>query len=266
MKDFNFYGIGKKFVIGMVHCLPLPGTAGFQDNVEVIIQQAVSDALTLEKAGVDAIMIENMGDGPFNATLDIEQSTALSAIAMKVKNTVSIPVGIDAAFNDYKTSLSIAKIIGAEFVRIPVFVDTVIFYNGIINPCARDAMIYRHKIHAENVKILADVQVKHTHMLVPTISIEESAKNAATCGADGIIVTGVSIGTETPMDIIDRVKKVVSIPVIVGSGANYINIKTQLEVADGAIIGSSLKEKGIISNPISFELTKQVLDALYKEE
>lgn len=53
--------------------------------------------------------------------------------------------------------------------------------------------------------------------------------------------------------MIERVKKVVKIPVVAGSGVNAQNIDAQLSIADGAIIGSSLKEGGILSNPISGE-------------
>ncbi len=255
-------GIGKKTVIGMVHCLPLPGTAGFKDNMDEIKAQAVNDAIVLEKAGCSAIMIENMGDGPFNHELDTEQSVALAVVSTLVKEKINIPVGIDAAFNDYKTALSIAKAIGADFVRIPVFVDTVMYYNGTIQPCSRKAVLFRKKINAENVKILADVQVKHTYMVNPNISVVDSAKQAASCYADGIIVTGSSIGLETPIDMIKQVKKAVKIPVFAGSGVNAQNIKEQLNIADGAIIGSSLKEGGVISNPISYKLTKEVLNGL----
>ena len=255
-------GLGNKTVIGMVHCLALPGTADFQNDMDKIKSQAVQDAITLEKAGCDAIIVENMGDGPFNDTMDIEQSVALAVVSTLVKEAVSIPIGIDAAFNDYKTSLSIAKAIGADFVRIPVFVDTVMYYNGTIEPCSRDAVIFRKKINEENVKILADIQVKHTFMVNPNISIVDSAKQAASCFADGIIVTGSSIGTETPIEMIEQVKKAVKIPVFAGSGVNAKNIKSQLNIADGAIIGSSLKVGGIISNPISLELTQEVLKGL----
>lgn len=262
MKEKNLFALKAKTVIGMVHCLPLPGTVGFQNNMSQIREQAIQDATTLEKAGCDAIIIENMGDSPFNDTLDIEQTVALASVATSVKQVVSIPIGIDAAFNDYKAALSIAKAIDADFVRIPVFVDTVMYFNGTIEPCSRDAVLYRKHLDAEHIKILADVQVKHTFMVNQNISVVDSAKQAANCFADGIIVTGTSIGTETPIELIQQVKQAVTIPVFAGSGVNKNNIKEQLEIADGAIIGSSLKEGGIISNPISYELTKDVINAL----
>jgi len=254
-------GIRKRFVIGMVHCLPLPGTAHYHGDLNRLFAQAVQDAKTLEAAGVDAVIVENMGDDPFAVKLDTAQVAALAIATSKVRDALTIPVGIDAAFCDYEASISIAHITGAHFVRIPVFVDTVEFYGGMITPCARACMLYRKALGAENVMILADVQVKHTNMLLPHVTIEQSAKNAAACGADAIIVTGSAIGVETPIQMIERVKKCVNVPVIAGSGVTAANIGVQLSLADGAIIGTSLKEGGKLSNPISGALVREVLDA-----
>lgn len=262
MKNIDFFKRDGKFVMGMVHCLPLPGTAFFKDDMNKIIEQAVEDAKRLEKAGCNAIIIENMGDDPFGVKLDTPQVAALAAVSAVVAQNVSLPIGIDAAMNDYEASLSVAKAIGAEFVRIPVFVDTVEFYGGIISPCARNAMLFRKSIGAENVKILADIHVKHTHMVLTHVSIEDSAKAAQSVGADGIIVTGTHIGKETPIEIIKKVKEVTTVPIIAGSGVKTSNINEQFEIADGAIVGSSLKENGIISNPISYELTKELIDKI----
>lgn len=254
--------VNKQFVIGMVHCLPLPGTSGYGGDMEKIYAQAVQDARTLEESGVDAVIVENMGDGPFGVTLDMVQRAALTVATQKVRDAVKIPVGVDAAFCDWEASLSIAYTTGCQFVRIPVFVDTVEFYGGIINPCAKECMRYRHLMGMDDIMVLGDIQVKHTNMLLPHVTIEKSAANAADCGADGIIVTGSAIGVETPIEMIQKVKKVVSVPVIAGSGVNAHNIGEQLKIADGAIIGSSLKEGGILSNPISGKLVKEVLAGL----
>ena len=253
---------GSQTVIGMVHCLPLPGTCGFDGDYRKIIDQAVQDAQTLEKAGVDAVIVENMGDTPFSALLDKAQVAALAAAAAAVREAVKIPIGIDAAFNDCEASLAIAGICRADFIRVPVFVDTVLFSDGIIYPCAKKCMEYRKAMGLSHVKILADVQVKHANMLNPQITVEMSAKEAASNGADAIIVTGAVIGAETPIDMLKRVQKVVNIPVLAGSGVNRGNIHEQLQIADGCIIGSSLKKGGVLTNPIDYDLVREVMEAL----
>ena len=184
MEIREYFGVNKRFVIGMVHCLPLPGTPKYDGNLKKIYRQAVQDAQTLERCGVDAIIVENMGDDPFGVQLDMMQRAALTVAAQKVRAAVKIPVGVDAAFCDWEAALSIAYAAGCKFVRIPVFVDTVEFYGGIIKPCARECMQFRKKEGLDHIMVMADIQVKHSNMLLPHVSIESSAVNAAACAGD----------------------------------------------------------------------------------
>ena len=248
-----------KAIIGMVHCLPLPGTAGFKDNLDDVKRQALDDAITLEKAGFTAIMGENMGDVPYRERLETEQIASLSAIAQLIKEHTHLPLGIDCAFSDYETALAIAKAVGATFVRIPVFVDTVLFSDGIIYPSARKALAYRKKIQAEHIDILADIQVKHSYMLNPHIDLKESAKLAEVNGADAIVVTGMKTGQAASLDDLKMIKNLVKIPVFVGSGVNQKNIKEQLTVVDGLVVGSSIKPNGTIKKPVDLALSKALI-------
>ena len=85
----------------------------------------------------------------------------------------------------------------------------------------------------------ADVQVKHAHMVLPYITVEQSAKEAVGQRSGWNYRNGTR---KTPLDLIKRVKNVVKVPVFAGSGVKAENIKDQLQIADGAIIGSSLKK------------------------
>lgn len=253
---------GKHCIIGMVHCPALPGTFKYGNDMEAIINKAVEDAIALEHGGVDAIMVENGCDAPSAEKLDIAQVAALSAVAKTVRDKVSIPIGIDATFNDYKAGIAIALAAGGSFIRCPVFVDTVVSGVGIMQPCNREAVLYRRFLGAEHIKIFADVQVKHSFMLNPNIPIEESARWAKSRGADAIIVSGSSTGMETSIEQVARVKKAVDLPVVVGSGITVKNIKTQLTVADGAIVGSAFKKNSIFENPVEVTLVKAIMDAI----
>ncbi len=263
-KDF----FKQKRIIGMVHCLPLPGTLGYDGNMEKVRRRALEDARTLRDGGVDAVIVENNSDSPFGARMDTEQVCALAAISALVRRELDIPVGIDAAFCDYKADIATAVAVDADFVRIPVFCDTVVNACGIIEPCCREVIKYRKALGAENVALFCDIQVKHSYMLLESIPIEESAAAAQANGADAVIVTGRHTGQETPVDIIRRVKKAVDIPVIAGSGFNGSNAAAQLGVIDGAIVGSAFKEGGVLANPIKRELVEQTMKAVkeYKGE
>lgn len=265
MSRFSKLFKDSKAVIGMVHLLPLPGSPGFEGSMDRIYEQALYDAKAMEDGGVSALMVENFGDVPYSKTLSLEQSTALAAVATAVRMNTSLPIGIDAAFCDYKSALACAKASKADFVRLAVFVDTVECFAGILEPCCSEALKYRKQLNAEDIMIFADVQVKHTHMLLPGVDIVESAQVALSCGADAIIVTGAATGMQTPIDTVKRVKNSVPCPVIIGSGVKAENIREQLAIADGAIVGSSLKEGNVVTNRVDLNKVRELMGKLKEQ-
>lgn len=255
---------GKKVLIGMVHCLPLPGTFGADSTINQVIDRAVSDAKALEAYGFDAVMVENE-DKCVAPNMTKVQFAGMSMVAQAVRNAVSIPMGLCCGCLNYEEALSICKTVGGDFFRSPIFVDTVMNYNGIIQPCSSEVIRYRDQIGAQNVKILADIQVKHYHMVNPNISIAQSARWAARQGADAVIVTGTTTGAETAMDDLRKAKQSVSIPVAVGSGITAANIREQMETADILIIGTALRKDGSMSQPVDPQRARAIVSAAREE-
>lgn len=251
---------GQKILISMIHCLPLPGTHGANTTIDQVIARAVSDARVLEESGFDAVMIENEDSGVASHMTKI-QYAGMSMVAQAVRSAISIPMGLCCGCLNYEEALSICKVAGGDFFRAPIFVDTVMNYNGIIEPCSPQILAYRRQIGAEHVKILADVQVKYYYMVNPSISITQSARWAAKQGADAVIVTGTASGVETPMDDLQQVKKSISIPVAVGSGITVKNIAQQMKTADILIIGTTLRRDGKMSEPIDPVQAKAIVAA-----
>ena len=131
---------GGKCLIGMVHCLPLPGTLGHGGDMEKIYEKALADARTLEATGFDAVIVENTTDMPYARSLSAGQLAALAAVTRCVVQAVRIPVGVDASFSDTPAALAAAYAAGARFVRSPAFVDTVqVTGLGSIGPCAQNS-------------------------------------------------------------------------------------------------------------------------------
>lgn len=254
---------GQKSIIGMVHCLPLPGTLNYRGNVEELFDRAVTDALVLWRSGVDAVIVENTNDLPQSCLLETEQVAALSAAVRAVVERVEIPVGVDASFNDGAAGMAIAYCAGASFIRSPVFIDRVeVTGVGEIGPCCKPVIRMRRFLRADQVKIFADVQVKHSHLVNTAVSLEESCRAAVEAGADALIVTGVSTGKETPLEAIRTAKRTVSVPVIIGSGFHAENAGEQFKPADGAIVGTAFKRGGIITNPVDEELCKNLMEKI----
>jgi uncharacterized protein len=250
-------------IIGMIHLLPLPGSPDYGGDIQAIYERAEWEADALQRAGVDAIIVENLGDEPYLIGEPAPDQLALmSAVTYQVVRTSCVPVGVNVQFNAWQAEIAIAHACRADFVRVEVFVDTVLMAQGTVQPCAAQITRYRKSLGA-NVHLWADVQTKYTANILPQ-PITQSAKDAQDAGADALIVTGAATGAATPLDAVAEVKQVVNLPVLVGSGTNSDTVDQVLKIADGAIVGSSLKEGGNAKNKVSYEATKAFMEKARK--
>lgn len=102
---------------------------------------------------------------------------------------------------------------------------------------------YRESIGAEGVAIFADVQVKYAEPLVER-SLAESARLASEHRADAVVVTGARTGLPPSLSEVREAKQGAgTCPVLVGSGLAPGNAAALMAVADGAIVGTSLRNR-----------------------
>ena len=226
-------------IIGVIHFLPLIGYSNF--SKEYILKTALKDLRALEEGGVDGIFIENNYDIPHGITVGPETVAIMTYLGSEIRKRTQLPLGISVLFNDYKAALSIAKTIGAQFVRVPVFVDDVKTNYGDVFGNPQEVIDFRNRIDAKNILLFTDIHVKHAH-LVSQYSLEESAKKTKTLGSDGIIVTGKWTGDAPDMKDLQKVRKAIKdFPVLIGSGADKNNVNRLLDYADCIIVSTSLK-------------------------
>jgi len=243
----------QKPLIGMVHLLPLPGSPRYSDDgISQALDAALRDAKALKNGGADGLIIENYGDTPFKPTpSDPETVASMTMIGREISREVDLPMGVNVLRNGALAALAIAHVIQARFVRVNVLTESLVTDQGIINGCAHDLMRYRRQLGAVDVQVYADVRSKHA---APIISrrIEESARDTAYRGmADALIVTGSHTGAEPDKDQLRRVKESVpDRPVLIGSGLTSLNAAELLREADGAIVGTSLKEDEVTERPV----------------
>ncbi len=227
-------------IIGMVHLKPLVGYEGFT-SVENITKAALQDAATLEEAGCHAIIVENNYDVPHKIYIDESVEKVFLQVTKAVKAKTALPLGISVLWNDHKAALRIAKEVGAIFIRIPAFVDSVDTNYGRADAVADEALKYRNEIDADGIKLLTDIQVKHSE-LINKRPIQESALEAVEKGSDGLIITGNWTGDAPNTDDLEAVRKAVgNFPIFIGSGADDNNVNELLKHADSIIVGTSIK-------------------------
>lgn len=232
-------------VIGAVHFPPLLGYPN-SPGLTTALQLAKRDIRTFVDGGANAIIIENNYDLPHFEKVPVGSSTSLTYLAAEIRKTFPKTfLGISVLWNDYHCALSIAKICHLNFIRVPVFVDTVKTSCGIIQGSPDDVIRYRRKIKAENVQLFTDIHVKHS-ILLSKYSLQQSARLAKKKGSDAIIVTGNWTGDAPQTSNLALVRNTVGdFPILAGSGVNSENINSIFRLANGAIVSTSLKNGAI---------------------
>ena len=242
-------------LVGMVHLSALPGAPGYDGDRQSMHERARADARTLTDAGFDAVLVENYGDVPYYPE-DVPDHTVaeLTAVVRTVREAVSCPVGVNVLRNDATAALSVAGAAGGAFLRVNVHTGVRATDQGLLSGRAHETLRLRERIDAD-VAVFADVAVKHSGSVADR-DLGALAEETIDRGlADGLVVSGPATGTpadESRLEAVCRARDAASrdVPVLVGSGVTPENAADLLELADGAIVGTAVKEGGETANPV----------------
>jgi predicted TIM-barrel enzyme len=81
-------------------------------------------------------------------------------------------------------------------------------------------------------------------------------------GADALIVSGRMTGDAPDLEKVREARALAGDrPLLLGSGTTEQNIAAFMEVADGAIVGSSVKQEGVNENPVDRERVRRFVRA-----
>jgi hypothetical protein len=255
-------------LVGVVHLAPLPGAAGAPMRADAAMAAALAGALAdpppPELGGMDALIVENFGDAPFEASAVAPATVAaLARTSAAVRAVVKIPVGVNVLRNDARAAVSIAAACGLEFVRVNVHAGAMVTDQGVIEGRAASTLAERRRLGAEDVAIWADVLVKHATPLagLREALLPQMAEDTFRRGrADALIVSGAGTGKGTSLDDVAVVRRAVpEAPVVVGSGVTLETVRDTLAAAHGAIVGTWLKEEGRVDRPVDVERVRALV-------
>ena len=261
----SLFGV-RRALIGVVHLRALPGTPAGKLDIAGITSIAVPEARQYEEAGFHGVMIENTHDRPYlKAGVGPEITAAMAVIGAEVRRAIALPLGVQVLAGANSSSLAVALACGASFVRVEGFVFAHVADEGLIEASAGALLRYRRAIGADHIRVFADVKKKHSaHAITADIDIAETAKAAEFFLVDGVPLdgdlTGVATGQPAQPDEVNSVSRAVSVPTIVGSGITSENLPHYAE-ADAFIVGSSIKQDGIWSNPIDPDRARAMVRA-----
>ena len=254
-----------KLLYGMVHLPALPGSPESKDSLPEIINYAIKEVKGFKEAGMTGVILENINDYPFyKEIMPSITVAAMSAIAEEIKKISGIEIGVNMLRNGCTEALSIATLFNFNFIRCNVLSGAYVTDQGIIEGKGADVLRYK-KYLKSNVKIYADVHVKHSYPLY-NVPIDIAAEDLSERGgADAIIVSGSRSPVPTDVDRVKAVKNVVDKPVLIGSGITLSNVYDYIDISDGMIIGESdFKENNISCGPSDFNSYKKLVDELKK--
>lgn len=258
----------RKAVIGVIHLRALPGSPDYDGaSMDALLAHALSEAERYRAGGLDGLIVENHGDIPFAKPADLGPETAacMAVITQAVRTATRLPVGVNVLANGAVQALAVAKAAGAAFIRVNQWANAYVANEGFMEGRAAEAARYRAWLHARNVKIFADVHVKHgAHAITADRSIQELARDVEFFDADVAIATGQRTGDSATTEELRTIAAGTSLPVAVGSGVNPDNVGDILSVADAVIVASYLKQDGVWWNEVDPDRVATFMQAVAK--
>jgi uncharacterized protein len=119
----------------------------------------------------------------------------------------------------------------------------------------------RKELHADHIKLFADVDKKHS-VRFPGIDLATHIEWTRFFGADALIVSGRMTGDAPDFGKVREAKSLAGDrPLLIGSGADERNIGAFMGMADGVIVGSSIKAGGRCENAVDAERVRRFVAA-----
>ena len=210
-RDF-FQIFPRKSIIGMIH---LAGKNGEERD-----KRALEEVSIFEEEGLQGIIVEDYHGTP--------KDVVNTLVAIKDKGT-KLVVGINVLRNPY-SAFELADKYNAKFIQFDI----------IQTPDLNPKMYREEREKYPNVVVLGGVRFKYVR---PTgKSLEEDIEEGMS-RCEAIVTTGEGTGIETPTEKLRDFRIIMGdFPLVVGAGVNDENVREQLEISYGAIVGSYFKD------------------------
>lgn len=209
--------------------------------------RAVEEARILSSCGVDAVIVENY----FGDRNDVER-----VLTVLSREDLGVRIGLNL-LRDTAGAFSLAREYHVDFIQI----DSVA---GHLAPEAdaeyAEQLANWRKEYAGAV--LGGVRFKYQPVESGRSEREDLQLGSERC--DAIVVTGAGTGQETELEKVRRFRSTLGahVPLVIGAGLTAENVVRQFAVADGGIVGSSLKDSRKDAGVVSVDHVREFLQAV----
>jgi membrane complex biogenesis BtpA family protein len=243
-----------KPAIAMVHLGALPGAPLFDASagMDGLVDAARQDLDALQAAGFDAVMFGNENDRPYEFDVDTASTAAMAYVIGRLREAIKVPFGVNVLW-DPMSSMALAAATGASFVR-EILTGTYASDMGPWTPDAGKAIRYRNRLGRSEMPVLYNVSAEFADSL-DRRPLPDRARSAVFSSIpDAVLVSGQITGEAAAMSDLEAVKAVLSdTPVLANTGVKHETVADVFAVADGCIVGSSLKCDGHTWNAVDPE-------------
>jgi hypothetical protein len=249
-KIFDLFQTTKP-IIAMVHFPALPGSPLYNTKLgfNYIIDSVERDLFALQEAGVDAIMFGNENDRPYEFNVNQATTSTMAYVIGSLKNKISVPFGVNVLWDPMST-IALAASTEAQFVR-EIFTGTYASDMGMWTPDAGKAMRYRDSLNCEDLLMFYNISAEFAYSLDRRPVAERAKSTVFSSIPDAILVSGQITGEPADFKDLKQTKDFLpDIPVFANTGVKIENVEKTLSIADGVVIGSSLKIDGDTWNPV----------------
>ena len=247
----DLFGVEKP-LIAMCHLEGLPGRPRYdsEGGLERIVDSAAREVHALQDGGVDAILFCNENDIPYSTSVGMEVVATMAHVIGRLRSELRVPYGTNLLW-DPAASLAAAVASGASFIR-EVLTGVYDSDMGLLAPDFGAVAGYRQMIGGANIAMFGNITPEFSRSIGGR-SVAERAASAAYLGVDALLISGPAAGVDASMSDLREAKEAVDIPVLANTGVKHETVEDVLAVADGAIVGTSLKVDGHTWNPVDPE-------------
>jgi hypothetical protein len=253
----------RKPIIGMVHFLPLPGSAPYDAGAGMarVIDAAARDIAALQDGGVDAVMFGNEGDRPYRTRASQAGLVSMAAAVGQLKSLLRVPFGVNYLWDPLAT-VQLAAATGAGFAR-EIYTGVYASDMGLWAPEAAPALEERARLGCPDLTLLFNINAEFAAPL-DTRPIALRAKSAVFSSmADVICVSGAMTGQGVAVSDLAAAKQAVGdTPVFANTGVRLDTVAEIFGIADGCVVGTHFKQGGDTWAPVDGERVKRFMDAV----
>tara|TARA_R110002124_G_scaffold95970_1_gene240351 strand:+ start:2845 stop:3645 length:801 start_codon:yes stop_codon:yes gene_type:complete len=250
----------RKPIIAMCHLQALPGDPAYDavGGMQNVVDLARQDLLNLQKGGVDSIMFSNEYSLPYLTTVKPETTAAMARIIGELMPDITVPFGVNVLW-DPIASIDLAAATGAVFIR-EIITGVYASDFGLWNTNVGETI--RHKMRlAPDLRVLFNIVPEAASYMGSRNIVDIARSTVFNNHPDALCVSGLTAGVETDTQVLASVKEAVPETIVLcNTGCRIDNVERQLSVADGAVVGSTLKIDGKFDNLVDPDRVTAFMD------